>query len=97
MYSSDSFLEVVEEHFDAWKGKIIHQAEGSWQKWQMQIGVSKNVLEEKQVTKHPSEDYMAKKKAWKGKVRDALENLLRDYLGIFPKWRTPPPFLGTPY
>ena len=52
MYSSDFFLEVVEEHLDAWKVKIIHQAEGSWQKWQMQIGVSKNVFEEKQIWDH---------------------------------------------
>ena len=32
--------------------------------------------------------------------RYALKNKLRDYLGIFPKWRTPPPpppLLGTPY
>ena len=33
-------------------------------------------------------------------VRDALKKKLRYYLGIFPKWRTPPPhppLLGTPY
>ena len=33
-------------------------------------------------------------------IRDALEKKLRYYLGIFPKWRTPPPpppLLGTPY
>ena len=32
--------------------------------------------------------------------RYALRKKLRDYLGIFPKWRTPPPhppLLGTPY
>ena len=33
-----------------------------------------------------------------GSLRYALKNKLRDYLGIFPKWRTPPtpPLLGTP-
>ena len=32
-------------------------------------------------------------------IRYALKKKLRYYLGIFPKWRTPPhpPLLGTPY
>ena len=30
-------------------------------------------------------------------IRDALKKKLRDYLGIFPKWRTPPsPPFGNP-
>ena len=33
----------------------------------------------------------------KNNIRYALKKKLWDYLGIFPKWRTPMPLLGTPY